>query len=74
MVKRRSVSDIILMILIHLATAVSVFILLGIIGYVFYKGLGQLNWKFLTTVSSVLKGTVGIAGNIVNTLYMLHLD
>ncbi|MBE5868554.1 MAG: phosphate ABC transporter permease PstA [Lachnospiraceae bacterium] len=71
MVKRRSVSDIILMILIHLATAVSVFILLGIIGYVFYKGLGQLNWKFLTTVSSVLKGTVGIAGNIVNTLYIV---
>ena len=32
-----------------------------------------MNWSFLSTVTSVLKGTVGIAGNIVNTLLIIVL-
>lgn len=35
------------------------------------KGIGSVNLTFLTTVTSTLKGTVGIAGNIVNTLYII---
>lgn len=70
-VKRKRIADSILYILIYLAAAVSVSLLLGIIGYVFYKGIGQINWGFLTTVTSSLKQTVGIAGNIVNTLYII---
>lgn len=46
-------------------------LLLGIIGYVFVRGIGSVNWGFLTTVTSTLKKTVGIAGNIVNTLYII---
>ena len=44
---------------------------MGIIGYVLYKGIGSINLEFLTTVTSVLHGTVGIAGNIVNTIYII---
>lgn len=40
-------------------------------GYVFYRGIGSINWEFLTTVPSTIKGTFGIAGNIVNTLYII---
>ena len=57
--------------LICLSAAVSVALLVGIIGYVFVKGLRAVNWDFLTGVTSAEKGTTGIAGNIVNTLYMI---
>lgn len=69
--KKTRISDNILYILIYLSAAVSVSLLIGIICYVFYKGIGQVNWSFLTTVTSSLKKTVGIAGNIVNTLYII---
>ena len=65
------ISDTIIKILIYLSTCFSVALLVGIIGYVFIKGIGSVNFSFLTTVTSTLKKTVGIAGNIVNTLYII---
>lgn len=53
------------------AAGLSVFLLLSIIGYVFFRGFRHLSFRFFTTVTSALKGTVGIAGNLVNTLYMI---
>lgn len=53
------------------AALFTVTLLLVIIEYVLKKGLPCLNWQFLTTVPSALKGTMGIAGNLVNTLYMV---
>ncbi|MDO4477626.1 MAG: phosphate ABC transporter permease PstA [Lachnospiraceae bacterium] len=67
--KRRS--DSALYALIYLCAGFTVLLLAGIIIYVAVKGIGQVNWQFLTTVTSVLKGTVGIAGNIVNTLMII---
>ena len=64
-------SDLILKILINIAAAFSVVLLIGILAYVFLKGIGSVNLTFLTTVTSTLKGTVGIAGNIVNTLHII---
>lgn len=69
--KKRRISDMVLMLLIYLSASLAVALLAGIIVYVFYKGFGTVNWSFLTSVSSVLRGTVGIAGNIVNTLYII---
>lgn len=71
MAKSRKIKEIILYGLIYLCAAVSVILLVGIIGYVLYKGIGSINLEFLTTVTSVLHGTVGIAGNIVNTIYII---
>jgi len=59
--------------LIYLSAAFSVLLLAGILLYVSVRGIGCVNWAFLTTVPSALKGTVGIAGNIVNTLYIVAL-
>lgn len=53
------------------AAGLSVFLLLSIIGYVFFRGFRHLSFRFFTTVTSTLKGTVGIAGNMVNTLYII---
>ena len=70
-VKKKRISDMVLYGLIYFSAAVSVGLLVGIICFVFYKGIGRVNWEFLTTVTSSLKNTVGIAGNIVNTLYII---
>lgn len=59
--------------LIYLVSFFSVILLAAIIGYVLARGLSMVSWSFLTTVSSALRGTVGIAGNIVNTLYIVIL-
>ncbi len=69
--KNRRVSDIIMYVLIYMAAAVSVLLIAGIIIYVFVRGLGQVNWTFLTTTSSFVSGTVGIAGNILNTVMIV---
>ena len=58
---------------IYLSATFVVLLLLGMIGYVLYRGLGVVSWDFLTGVTSVLRGTTGIAGNIVNTLYIILL-
>ncbi|MBO5473574.1 MAG: phosphate ABC transporter permease PstA [Lachnospiraceae bacterium] len=69
----RKMKDNLLLGLIYTAAFFSVILLAVIILYVFIKGLPSINWSFLTTVTSALKGTTGIAGNIVNTLYIVVL-
>lgn len=64
-------SDVVIQTLIYISAAFSVILLVGIIGYVFVRGIRSVNWSFLTSVTSTLSGTVGIAGNIVNTLYII---
>ena len=69
--KRVRVSDQVLKILIYGAAAIAIIILVGIMGYVFFRGIPQLSVEFLTTVPSSRKGTFGILGNIINTLYII---
>ena len=69
--KRKRPVDSLIYIAIYISAAFSVLLLLGIIAYVFVKGIGSVNIQFLTGVTSVLKGTTGIAGNIINTLSII---
>ena len=69
--KKIRISDNVLKTLIYLAAMASILLLIGIMGYVFVRGLPQLSWQFLSTVQSSLKGTFGILGNIVNTIYII---
>lgn len=69
--RQTRVSDSILTFLIYLSASISILILVGIMGYVFFRGISQINWEFLSTVPSTIKGTFGILGNIVNTLYIV---
>ena len=71
--KRVRVSDWMMYGLIYLSAALSVFLIAGIVVYVVWNGFDKVNWEFLTTTTSILKGTVGIAGNILNTLYIIVL-
>ena len=69
--KRRRIGDDVVYFFIYLCAALSVVLLAGIIIYVFVRGIGQVNWQFMTSETSVLRGTVGIAGNLLNTLYII---
>lgn len=71
--KKVRMSDMVLYGIIYFSAFISVLVLIGILSYVFYRGFSSVNLEFLTTVKSALKGTDGIAGNILNTLYMVVL-
>jgi phosphate transport system permease protein len=65
------IKDYLMYALIYICAGFSVILLVGIILYVFAKGIKTVDWSVLTSVTSVLKGTKGIAGNIVNTLIII---
>ena len=70
-VKRKRPTDMLLLAAIYVSATLAVALLLGIILYVFVKGIRTVNWAFLTTVTSARKQTTGIAGNLLNTLYII---
>ncbi|WP_243095370.1 phosphate ABC transporter permease PstA [Lachnotalea sp. AF33-28] len=69
--KKRRPADDLQKALIYLAAAFSIFILAGIMIYVFYRGITSISISFLTTAPSALNNTFGILGNIINTLYIV---
>lgn len=73
-INTRKIKDFSIRMLIYICAAFSVFLVIGIIIYVLMKGLSAVNWSFLTSVTSLLKGTVGIAGNIVNTILIIFIS
>lgn len=73
-INTRKIKDFSIRVLIYICAAFSVFLVIGIIIYVLMKGLSAVNWSFLTSVTSVFKGTVGIAGNIVNTILIIFIS
>ncbi len=58
-------------ILMYFAIGVICLILLGLIGYILYRGAGNITLELLTSKPSLLRGTVGILPNILNTLYII---
>ena len=61
MISTRKVKDMCIRLLICICATFSVCLLIGIIVYVLSKGISAVTPSFLTSVTSVLKGTVGIA-------------
>ena len=54
--RRKTPGEAVLSAAIHASALISVLLLLGIVGYVFYRGFGSLDRGFFTTVTSGLKG------------------
>lgn len=69
--KRTRTNDIILTVVIYGCAGISILLLAGIMGYVFVRGVPYVTWTFLTTATSAAKGTFGILGNMINTLYIV---
>lgn len=68
---RRKARDRVLRGLLYLSGGLTGALLAFLIGFIFYRGLGSLNWKFFTSQTSYLKDTIGILPNILNTLYII---
>ena len=71
--KRKRPAEAFLLSAVYGAASMSVILLAGMVGYVFFKGAGTVSWSFLTTAASVLQKISGIGGNLVNTLYIAVL-
>ena len=72
--KKIRVKDILAYAAVYISTVLTVLLLAGIIIYILFRGIGAVTPTFLTSVTSVLRGTVGIAGNIINTLYIVLIS
>lgn len=70
---RRQVYDRGLRALLWACAGVTCALLVFLIGYIFYRGLGSITWELLTTQTSYIKDTIGILPNILNTLYIIFV-
>jgi len=57
--------------LVYLSAGVICLMLLGIIGYILYRGLPNLSFDFLTSKPSLVNEKIGILPNILNTVYIV---
>lgn len=67
----RRTKDFVLKALIYLSALITILLLVGLIGYIFYRGLPNISWEFLTTQRKVLEDKIGILPNIIFTLYTI---
>lgn len=70
---RRKIVCTILDTLVYIAAGLICLLLLGIIGYILFRGLPHITWELLSSKPSLIKGTAGILPNILNTLYIIFM-
>ena len=68
---KRKIKSTVLDILMYLSAGIICLILLGVIGYILYRGLPHISIELLTSKPSLIRGTVGILPNILNTIYII---
>ncbi len=68
---RRKLYEIAGRVLLYGCAAITGSLLLFLIGYILYRGLGGISWQFLSTAESVIHGTVGILPAIQNTVFVI---
>lgn len=68
---KRRITGLLLNLLMILAACMICALLLGMIGYILFRGLGHISWELVSTRPSLLRGTIGILPNILNTIYII---
>ena len=68
---KRKIKSTFLNILMYLSAGIICLILLSVIGYILYRGLPHISIELLTSKPSLIRGTVGILPNILNTIYLI---
>lgn len=58
-------------VLMYFAIAIVCLLLIGVIGYIFVRGIPNISWAFLSTKPSPRSGTIGILPDLLNTLYVI---
>lgn len=69
--KQRKIKCAVINALTYLSAGIICLLLIGIIGYILFRGLPGISAELLTTKPSLLYGTIGILPNILNTLYII---
>ncbi len=68
---RRRVYDGVMKGLVLLGAGLTIALLVALIGYILVRGLPHVTWQLLSTSPSMMKSTIGILPNILNTLYLI---
>ena len=68
---KRRAADIVKNALMYAATGIILVFLVFLIVYILFRGLPHITMKFLSTKPSLVRETVGILPNILNTLYIV---
>lgn len=68
---KRKLKDFILNVIMYIAAGNILVFLAFLIGYILYRGVPYISVKLLTTKPSLVRETVGILPNILNTLYII---
>lgn len=69
--RKRKVIDFILKLCMYFSAMIIVLFLGYLIGYILYRGLGNISLELISSKPSLVKGTIGILPNILNTLYIV---
>ena len=56
---------------VYAASLLTAALLVGLIGYILYRGLPNLSWQLVSTQTSYIRDTIGILPNLVNTVYII---
>lgn len=69
----RRLQGIILKGLLYGTVAILCLVFFGLIAYILYRGVPHITLELLTSKPSLIRGTVGILPNILNTLYIIMI-
>ena len=67
----RRTKDYALNLVMYICAGIIAALLLGTIGYILYRGVRHISWEFLTTKPSLIRDSIGILPNILNTVYII---
>ena len=56
---------------VYAASILTAALLVGLIGYILYRGVPNLSWELISTQTSYIRGTIGILPNLANTVYII---
>ncbi len=56
---------------VYAASLLTAALLVGLIGYILYRGVPNLSWQLVSTQTSYIRDTIGILPNLVNTVYII---
>lgn len=68
---KRKITGMVLNSLMILSAGIICMLLMGVIGYILFRGVKHISWELVSTKPSLLRGTIGILPNILNTVYII---
>lgn len=69
--KARKIKDGIRNLLMIFSVGLICALLLGLIGFILYRGIPHISWTLVSTKPSLLRDSIGILPNILNTVYII---